>query len=89
MSCSYSCDTKPVEPNDKQKEFAQKLLEAPEILEAESYNSTSIEVTDDLGKLDINPELKAKQLANQIASAGYSNTGKGLCVSIYYPNRTN
>jgi len=58
----------------------------PGVLKAEWSGTISLRVTVDLENLGINPKLKAQQLADQIASAGYNITGQGLCVTIYYPN---
>lgn len=81
-----SCSVEPKQPSEKQLEFAHELNKMPGILKAEWYNTISLQVTVNLDNLGNNPKLKAQQLADQIASAGYQITGQGLCVSIYYPN---
>lgn len=84
-----SCSAEPIEPSDKQKEFANLLLEKPGIIDSEWYNTISLTITVDLDKMGPNPKLNAKQLADEIAALGYQYTGKGLCVSIYYPYKNN
>lgn len=74
-----------MEPTDKQKEFAKLVLQKPGIIDSEWYNTISLIVTVDLDLMGQNPKLKAKELADEIAALGYEYTGKGLCVSIYYP----
>lgn len=81
-----SCNFAKREPSVKQQEFAQKLLETPSILKTEWSTTNILSVTVELDKLGINPKLKAKELADEIASAGLSYTGKDLCVNIYFPN---
>ena len=82
----YSCNFSKPEPSLKQQEFAQKLLETPGILKVDWYTASILDVTVDLDRMGTHPKLKAKELADQIGSAGYNYTGKDLCVNIYYPN---
>lgn len=79
-----SCNFTKREPSVKQQEFAQKLLETPGILKVDWYTTSILDVTVDLDKMGINPKLKAKELADQIAGAAYEQTDKSLCVNIYY-----
>lgn len=81
-----SCNFSKPEPSLKQQEFAQKLLETPGILKTEWVTTNILDVIVELDRLGTNPKLKAKELADQIASAGYDYTGKDLCVYIYYPS---
>ena len=78
-----SCGT---EPTEKQKEFAQKLLQTPGILKTEWGTNLSLRVTVDLESLGPNPTMKAQLLADQIASAGLEYTGRSICANIYYGN---
>ena len=76
-----SCATNPTE---KQKAFAEKLLETPGILQTEWASNSTLTVTVDLDSLGLNPKYQAQLLADQIAAAGFEYTGEGICVLIYY-----
>lgn len=76
-----SCATNPTE---KQKDFADSLLNTPGILKTEWGSNLTLTVTVDLDALGINPKLQAQQLADQIAASGVEYTGKDICVSIYH-----
>ena len=76
-----SCATNPTE---KQKAFAEKLLETPGILKTEWLSNLSLGVTVDFDKLGVNPKYQAQLLADQIASGGLEYTDKSICVRIMY-----
>ena len=82
----FSCNFSKREPSVKQKEFAKKLLQTPGILKVDWYTTSILDVTVDLDRMGMHPKLKAKELADQIGSAGYRYTGEALCVNIFYPN---
>jgi|SRR3990167_5150014 len=71
-------------PTDKQKEFAQKLLETPGILHTEWQTSLSLWIQVDLNSLGPNPKLQSQLLADQIAAAGYKYTQKDICANLYF-----
>ncbi|MGH7900634.1 MAG: hypothetical protein ACRENZ_02745 [Thermodesulfobacteriota bacterium] len=71
-------------PTEKQKEFAQKLLETPGILKTEWVTNLILNVTVNLDSLGLNPKMQAQLLADQIASGAVQYTEKDTCVRILY-----
>jgi|SRR3990167_2888335 len=76
-----SCATNPTE---KQEEFANLLLEKPNIQHVEWQTTLSLWVKVDRDVLGMNPKTQAQYLAEDIAAAGMKYTQKDICVNIYY-----
>ncbi len=82
----------PYEISQKQKEFAQSLLENSIVISANWKDFKNLEVTVKPEKLGRNSDndndiIPGKFLADTIATKGHKSVGKNICVSIVYPDK--
>ena len=86
LALSISTHSSFAEPTEKQKEFAEKLLENSAVLKTRWGDNLTLFVYVDLNALGHNPKLQAQLAADDIANQGVKFTGKDICATIYYGN---